>query len=58
MTRRLPTLPARPIKVGAIFDLTGSAADVGTDYAGGMRGYADWMNMQGGIEGRRIELIY
>lgn len=46
------------IKVGAIFDLTGPTADVGTDYADGMRGYADWLNMQGGIEGRPIELIY
>ncbi len=46
------------IKVGAIFDLTGPTADVGTDYADGMRGYADWLNMQGGIAGRPIELIY
>ena len=46
------------IKVGAIFDLTGPTADVGTDYADGMRGYADWLNMQGGIEGRPIDLIY
>ena len=46
------------IKVGAIFDLTGPTADVGTDYAEGMRGYADWVNMQGGIEGRPIDLIY
>ena len=46
------------IKVGAIFDLTGPTADVGTDYADGMRGYVDWTNMQGGVEGRPIELIY
>ena len=46
------------IKVGAIFDLTGPTADVGTDYADGMRGYADWLNLQGGIEGRPIDLIY
>ena len=46
------------IKVGAIFDLTGPTADVGTDYADGMRGFVDWTNMQGGIEGRPIELIY
>lgn len=46
------------IKVGAIFDLTGPTADVGTDYADGMRGYVDWVNMQGGIEGRPIDLIY
>ncbi|MDE2793476.1 MAG: ABC transporter substrate-binding protein [Gemmatimonadota bacterium] len=46
------------IKVGAIFDLTGPTADVGTDYADGMRGYVDWVNAQGGIEGRPIELMY
>ncbi len=49
---------ADAIKVGAIFDLTGPTADVGTDYADGMRDYADWVNMQGGIEGRPIDLIY
>ena len=47
-----------PIKVGAIFDLTGPTADVGTDYADGMRGFVDWINMRGGIEGRPIELVY
>ena len=47
-----------PIKVGAVFDLTGPTADVGTDYADGMRGYVDWINMQGGIEGRPIDLVY
>ena len=46
------------IRVGAIFDLTGPTADVGTDYADGMRGYVDWVNAQGGIEGRPIELLY
>ena len=49
---------ASAIKVGAIFDLTGPTADVGTDYADGMRGFVDWINMQGGIEGRPIDLIY
>ena len=46
------------IKVGAIFDLTGPTADVGTDYGDGVRGFADWINGQGGIEGRPIDLIY
>ena len=46
------------IRVGAIFDLTGPTADVGTDYADGMRSYVDWVNTQGGIEGRPIELMY
>ncbi|MXW72091.1 MAG: ABC transporter substrate-binding protein [Acidobacteria bacterium] len=46
------------IKVGAIFDLTGPTADVGTDYGDGVRGFADWVNSGGGIEGRPIDLIY
>ena len=46
------------IKVGAIFDLTGPTADVGTDYGDGVRGFADWINAQGGIEGRSIDLIF
>ena len=46
------------IKVGAIFDLTGPTADVGTDYGDGVRGFADWINARGGIEGRPIHLIY
>ncbi len=47
-----------PIRIGAIFDLTGPTADVGTDYADGIRAYVDWLNAQGGVEGRPIELIF
>ncbi len=50
--------PDAPIRVGAIFDLTGPTADVGTDYADGIRDFAAWTNEQGGIEGRPLELIY
>ena len=46
------------VKFGAIFDLTGPTADVGTDYADGIRGYVEWVNAQGGIEGLPIELSY
>ncbi len=46
------------IKVGAIFDLTGATADVGVDYADGVRAHVDLLNRQGGIEGRPIELIF
>ena len=45
------------IKVGAIFDLTGATADVGTPYGEGVKGYVEWRNANGGIEGRQIELI-
>ncbi len=46
------------IKVGAIFDLTGPTADVGTAYSAGIRGYFQWLEEQGGLEGRPISLIY
>ncbi|MFQ5577710.1 MAG: ABC transporter substrate-binding protein [Anaerolineae bacterium] len=46
-----------PIKVGAIFDLTGPTSDVGTPYANGMKDFVEWKNANGGINGRNIELI-
>jgi len=46
-----------PIKVGAIFDLTGATGDVGTPYSEGVKGYIEWLNANGGVEGRQIELI-
>ncbi len=46
-----------PIKVGVLSDLSGATADVGTPYAEGIRGYADWINAKGGIEGRRLQLL-
>ncbi len=52
------TSPDAPIKVGAIFDLTGVTSDVGTTYAEGIRAYVDWRNENGGINGRPIDLLY
>ena len=46
-----------PIKIGAIFDLTGPTSDVGTPYAQGVEGYVDWLNQNGGVDGRQVELI-
>ncbi len=46
-----------PIKVGAIFDLTGPTGDVGTPYGEGIKGYVEWLNANGGVEGHPIELI-
>ena len=46
------------IKIGAIFDLSGPTADVGTDYAEGIRAYVGWRNANGGIGGRPIDLIF
>ena len=45
-----------PIKVGAIFDLTGATGDVGTPYSEGVKGYVEWLNANGGVEGHPIEL--
>ena len=46
------------IRIGAVFDLTGPTSDVGTAYANGLRGYVNWLNDNGGIEGKPVELLY
>ncbi len=47
-----------PIKIGAIFDFTGPTSDVGTPYGHGIQGYVEWLNSKGGINGRKIDLLY
>jgi branched-chain amino acid transport system substrate-binding protein len=47
-----------PIKIGAIFDLSGPTSDVGTIYAAGIRGYFEWLDEAGGIDGREVDLLY
>lgn len=44
-----------PIPIGVIADLTGATSDVGSLYNEGMLAYIDWLNEQGGIEGREID---
>lgn len=46
-----------PIRIGVIADLTGSTSDVGTPYNEGMLAYVDWVNSEGGVEGREIEAM-
>ncbi len=46
-----------PIKVGAIFDLSGPTSGPGTPYGEGIKAYVDWRNQNGGIEGRQIDLL-
>lgn len=46
-----------PIKIGAIFDLSGETSEVGTPYAQGMNAYIDFKNENGGINGRPVELL-
>ena len=45
------------IRIGAIFDRSGPTSDVGVPYSDGVRAYVDFVNANGGIRGRRIELI-
>ncbi|MPZ00625.1 MAG: ABC transporter substrate-binding protein [Actinophytocola sp.] len=45
-----------PIAIGVLSDLSGDTADVGTPYSEGIRGYVDWVNANGGVEGRKLEL--
>lgn len=46
-----------PIKIGAIFDLTGATADVGTPYSKGQIAFIEWKNANGGVAGRQLQLI-
>jgi branched-chain amino acid transport system substrate-binding protein len=45
------------IKIGAIFDRSGPTSDVGVPYSDGIRAFVDFTNANGGIRGRKIELI-
>ncbi|MDP8957682.1 MAG: ABC transporter substrate-binding protein [Actinomycetota bacterium] len=47
-----------PVVVGALFDLSGATADVGTPYAEGVRAYVEAINARGGVGERPIELIW
>ena len=50
----VPPGGVQPIKVGAVFDLTGLTADIGTPWSEGVRGYIEWLNREGGIAGRPV----
>ena len=47
----------KSIKIGALFDLTGTTSDVGVDYSLGVKEAVRWINEHGGINGRKIDLI-
>ncbi len=47
-----------PIKLGGLFDMSGPTSDVGVPYGKGVIDYVEWLNGQGGIGGRQIELIW
>jgi branched-chain amino acid transport system substrate-binding protein len=44
------------IKVGAIFDLSGATADVGTPYSEGIKDFIEYKNASGGLDGHKIAL--
>jgi branched-chain amino acid transport system substrate-binding protein len=47
---------ADTIKVGGIFDTSGATSDVGADYAVGAKDAAEYINANGGVNGKKIEL--
>lgn len=47
---------AADIKVGHLADLTGPTGDVGKPYAEGVQAYKDYVNAQGGINGKKIDM--
>src|SRR5512139_101089 len=49
-------LSAETIKVGHLADLTGPTGDVGKPYAQGVQDYKDWVNKNGGINGKQIDM--
>jgi branched-chain amino acid transport system substrate-binding protein len=44
------------IKVGHLADLTGATGEVGKPYAQGVQDYKDWVNKNGGINGKQIDM--
>jgi branched-chain amino acid transport system substrate-binding protein len=52
----LPAAGGENIRIGAFSDLSGATADVGSDYARGLDEALRYINDEGGINGRKIEL--
>jgi branched-chain amino acid transport system substrate-binding protein len=48
---------AEPIKIGGIFDITGPTSGVGKDYAQAAKDAERYINENGGVNGRKIQLI-
>jgi len=48
---------AETVKVGGLFDLTGATAEVGKPFLEGVRDAVSWINANGGINGKKLELI-
>ena len=50
------TRKSTPIKVGSLIDMSGPTSSVGNPYADGIKGGVKYVNENGGIDGRIIEL--
>jgi branched-chain amino acid transport system substrate-binding protein len=48
---------AEPLKIGGIFDITGPTSAVGKDYAQAAKDAERYINENGGVNGRKIQLI-
>lgn len=48
---------AETIKVGGLFDLTGVTSDVGKPFLEGVKDAVAWINENGGVNGKKIDLI-
>ena len=48
---------AQEILIGNLADITGGTGDVGKPYAEGIKAYTDWINANGGINGKKIKLL-
>lgn len=46
----------KDIQIGAIFDLSGATADVGTPFSEGIRDFVEYKNGKGGVEGHKLAL--
>jgi branched-chain amino acid transport system substrate-binding protein len=49
---------ARPIRIGGILDTSGATSDVGRDYQYGMVDAFNYINDQGGIDGKEIKFTW
>ena len=53
----VPGVTDTAIKIGTFQAMSGPVAIIGTSVAKGMQAYFEYINKQGGINGRKIELI-
>ncbi|WP_202079313.1 ABC transporter substrate-binding protein [Caldalkalibacillus salinus] len=45
------------IRLGGLFDVTGATGDVGKPYADGAKAYVEYINDEGGVNGKKVDLI-